>query len=156
MVGRSVDKKDETRAYIKARSKLGCSLKKLMTEISAAFGPSYDTVRRWKKKFESGVESIKNAPKSPKSASRKEIVSKIKEIIEGDARFTFCDIARKIGISLSMVHLILKKHLKVRKISARWVPHLLTDEQKRQLAKVAKKLLQMFPKMTKSSLPMSS
>ena len=155
MVGRSVDKKDEIRAYIKAPSKLGCSLKKLMTEISTAFGPScvsYDTVRRWKKKFESGVESIKNAPKSgrPKSASRKEIVPKIKEIIEGDARFTVCDIARKVGISLSTVHLILKKHLKVRKISARWVPHLLNDEQKRQRVKVAKKLLQMFPKYDKN------
>ena len=138
MVGRSVDKKDEIRAYIKARSKLGCSLKKLMTEISTVC-VSYDTVQRWKKKFESGVESIKNAPKSgrPKSASRKEIVSKIKEIIEGDARFTVHDIARKVGISLSTVHLILKKHLKVRKISARWVPHLLTDEQKRQQVKVA-------------------
>ena len=106
------------------RSKLGCSLKKLMTEIFTAFGPScvsYDTVRRWKKKFEFGVESIKNAPKSgrPKSASRKEIVSKIKEIIEGDARFTVRDYARKVGISLSTVHLILKKHLKVRKTSAR-------------------------------------
>ena len=34
-------------------------------------------------KNESGVESIKNIPKSgrPKSASRREIVSKIKEII---------------------------------------------------------------------------
>ena len=154
MFGRSIDKKDEIRAYIKARSKLGCSLKKLMTEISTAFGPScvsYDTVRRWKKKFESGVESIKNASKSgrPKSASRKEIVSKIKEIIEGDARFTVRDIARKVGISISTVHLILKKHLKVRKISARWVPHLLTDEQKRQRVKVAKKLLQMFPKFDK-------
>ena len=154
MVGRSVDKKDEIRAYIKAHSKLGCSLKKLMAEISTAFGPScvsYDTVRRWKKKFESGVESIKNAPKSgrPKSASRKEIVSKIKEIIEGDAKFTIRDIARKVSISLSTIHLILKKHLKVRKISARWVPHLLTDEQKRQQVKVAKKLLQMFPKYDK-------
>ena len=154
MVGRSVDKENEIRAYIKARSKLGCSLKKLMTEIFTAFGHScvsYDTVRRWKKKFESGVESIKNAPKSgrPKSASRKEIVSKIKEIIEGDARFTVRDIALKVGISLSTVHLILKKHLKVRKISARWVPHLLTDEQKRQRVKVAKKLLQMFPKYDK-------
>ena len=45
---------------------------------------SYDTVRSWKNKFESGVESIKNAPKSgrPKFASRKEIVSKIKGNIE--------------------------------------------------------------------------
>ena len=122
--------------------------------ISTAFEPScvsYDTVRRWKKKSESGVESIKNAPKSgrPKSASPKEIVSKIKEIIEGDARFTVRDIAWKVGISLSTVHLILKKHLKVRKISARWVPHLLTDKQKRQRVKVAKKLLQMFPKYDK-------
>ena len=154
MVGRSVDKKDIIRAYIQARSKLGCSLKQLMTEISTAYGPScvsYDTVRRWKKKFESGVESIKNAPKSsrPKFASRIEIVSKIKEIIEGDARFTARNIARKVGISLSTVRFILKKHLKVKKISARWVPHLLSDEQKRQRVKVAKKTLQMFPKYDK-------
>ena len=86
--------------HCKARSKLGCYLKQLMTEISIAYGPScvsYDTVRRWKKKFESGVESIKNAPKSgrPKSASCIEIVSKIKEIIEGDARFTFVILHKK-------------------------------------------------------------
>ena len=55
---------------------------------------SYDTVRRWKNKFESGVEYIKNAPKSgrPKFERRKEIVSKINKIIEGDARFTVHDI----------------------------------------------------------------
>ena len=104
---------------------------------------SYGTVRRWKNKFESGVESIENAGR-PKFASRKEIASKIKEITGGDARLTVRDIARKIGTSLSTVHLILKKHLKVRKIFARWVPHLLTDEQNRQRVKVAKKLLQMF------------
>ena len=65
MVGRSVDQRDEIRAYIKARSKLCCSLKQLMTELSTTYGPfcvSYDTDRRWKNKFESGVESIKNAP----------------------------------------------------------------------------------------------
>ena len=75
---------------------------------------SYDTVKRWKNKFESSVDSIKNAPKSgrPKFTSRKKIVSKIKKIIEGDARIVR-DIARKVGISLSTVHLILKKHLKV-------------------------------------------
>ena len=107
---------------------------------------SYDTVRRWKNKFESGVESIKNAPKSgrQKYASPKEIVSKIKKIIEGDARNTVRDFARKVGISLSTGQLILKKHLKVGKIFARWVPHLLTDEQNRQRVKEAKKLLQMF------------
>ena len=47
-------------------------------------------------------------------------------------------------MSLSTVHLILKKHLRVRNIFARRVPHLLTDEQNRQRVKVAKKLFQMF------------
>ena len=40
----------------------------------------------------------------------KKSFKKIKEIIEGDARLTVRDIARNVGISLSMVHLILKKH----------------------------------------------
>ena len=50
-----------------------------------------------KNKISSGVESIKNAPKSGRQifAARKEIVSKMKEINEGDARFTVHDIASK-------------------------------------------------------------
>ena len=153
MVGRSVDKKDEKRAYIKARSKLGCSLKKLMTEISTAFGPScvsYDTVRRWKKKFESGVESIKNVPKSgrPKSASRKEIGSKI--------RFTVRDIARKVGISLSTVHLILKKHLKIRKFLLDGCHICWLTSKRVNGLKWPKSCFKCFQNMTKSSLPMSS
>ena len=107
-----------------------------MTEISTAYGPScvsFDTVWQWKKKLKYSVESIKNALKSgrpksvsgieivskimeiiegdaiknalksgrPKSVSGIEILSKIMETIEGDARFTVCDIARKVGISLS-------------------------------------------------------
>ena len=160
MVGSSVDQKDKIRAYIKARSKLGCSLKQLMPELYIPYGPScvsYDIVRT-ENKFESGVESIINVPTSgrPKFASRKEIVSKIKEIIDGDTKFTVRDIAQKVGISLSTIHLILKKFLKVQKIFARWVPHLLTYEQNRQRDKVAKNCFKCFQLMTKSSLPMSS
>ena len=47
MVGKSVDQKDEIRAYIKARSKLYCSLKQLKTQLSTANGQScvsYDTI----------------------------------------------------------------------------------------------------------------
>ena len=64
--------------------------------------------------------------------------------------------ALRVGISLSTVHLILKKRLKVRKISAIWMPHLLTDEQTWQRVEVAKSCFKSFQLMTKSSLPMSS
>ena len=41
-------------------------------------------------------------------------------------------------LSLARVHAILKKHLKVRKINARWIPHLLSDEQKKTRVTMAK------------------
>ena len=83
---------------LKLAQNLVVLLKQLITDLSTAYGPScvsYDTVWCCKNKFESGVESIKSAPKSgrPKFVSRKEIVSKIAKIIDGDARFTFRDIA---------------------------------------------------------------
>ena len=67
------------------------------------------------KKFNSGLESIENAPKSgrQKSASCDEIVSKVKEIVKRYARFPVRDIARVVDISLSRVHFILKNILNV-------------------------------------------
>ena len=46
-------------------------------------------VCRWKKKFDSGLESIKNAPKLGrlKSSSCDKTVSKVKRIVERDARY---------------------------------------------------------------------
>ena len=80
---------------------------------------SYNMIRRWKKEFDSGLETNNNAPKSgrPKSASCNEIVSN--KIVERDANFTVCNIAQMVGISLSRVYYILKNNLTVRKISAR-------------------------------------
>ena len=51
-----------------------------------------------------------------------------------------------VGISLSRVHYICKNILNVRKISTRWVPHLLIDGQKKQRVKIAKQFFKIFPK----------
>ena len=56
MVDKSVVKKEEVWAYIKAHSKIGCSLKQIFAEIFVVYGStnvSYDMVHRWKKKFDS-------------------------------------------------------------------------------------------------------
>ena len=56
-----------------------------------------------------------------------------------------------------MVHLILKKRLKVQKKIARWVPHLLTDEKKTDNGiKWPKICFKCFKLVIQSSLPMSS
>ena len=85
------------------------------TELGDIYGfnnVSYETVRRWT------------------TGNCKTNVSKVREIIENDGRYIIHLIAKAVGISLLRVYFILKRILKVRKISARWIPHLLTDEQK--------------------------
>ena len=61
------------------------------------------------------------------------IVSRVKDIVEGDARYTVRDFARIVSISLSKVHYILKNYLKVGEIFCQLGPHLLTDRQKKQI-----------------------
>ncbi|XP_062582211.1 histone-lysine N-methyltransferase SETMAR-like [Saccostrea cucullata] len=141
---------EEIRAYIKVRTKLCNSVKQIFTELGEVYGSdkvSYETVHRWRQKFLTGTESVKDAAKSgrPVTVSGKRNVSKVKEIIESDGRYTVRDIAKAVGISLSRVHFILKRILKVRKISARWIPHILTDDQKKVRIQTAKRLLKMFP-----------
>ena len=65
-------------------------------------------------------------------------------MLEQDAPLSVKDIASCTGISEGSVQTILKKRLDLRKVSARWVPHLLTDEQKTQRLKCARELLKTY------------
>ena len=56
------------------------------------------------------------------------------------------------SLPLARVHCILKKHLELGKINARWIPHLLTDDQKRSRVEKAKSLLKKYPKYSKKAL----
>ena len=63
---------------------------------------------------------------------------------EQDARLSVKDIVSCTGISEGSVQTILKKHLDLRKVCARRVPHLLTEEQKTQRLKCARGLLKTY------------
>ena len=56
--------------------------------------------------------------------------SKVREIIKSDCRCTIRDIAKAVSISLLREHCILKRTLKVQKISGKQKPHLLAVGQK--------------------------
>ena len=77
-------------------------------------------------------------------------IQKVIDLIARDARYTVGNIARFVGISVGSVHTILKKILKVRRLTARWMPHLLTNEQKSQRVKTARELLKRYPKFDKN------
>jgi len=156
MVGKKSAFATEIRAYIKNCCFLGIGLTEIFREIYLIYGHgelSYASVTRWCKKFASGLMSLQDAPcgHRKKTATNPEMIEKVRKMVSTDARFTVREIARKVGNSIGAVHSILIKHLKMNKISARWIPHSLTEDQKRIRVKTAKSLLKMYPKYVSRS-----
>ena len=73
-------------------------------------------------------------------------VATVKTLIEEDARYTVQEIEELSGIHSSSVLKILCERLGLRKICARWVPHLLTDEQKQNRVRLASQVIEKYDK----------
>ena len=67
-------------------------------------------------------------------------------LIEEDAHYTVQEIEELSGIHLSSVLKILRERLGLPKICARWVPHLLTDEQKQSWVRFASQAIEKYDK----------
>ena len=67
-------------------------------------------------------------------------------LIEEDARHNVQDIEELSGIHSSSVLKILRERLRLRKICVRWVPHLLTDEQKQSRVRLALQVIEKYDK----------
>ena len=104
------------RSYIKARCKLGLSVRIIHDEICVVYRDkqmSFSTLFRWFTKFICSQESVKDAPYSgiTRSAITKSNINKLKFIIEKDAPFTVRQLMQMTNLSLASVHFILKKRL---------------------------------------------
>ena len=131
-----MDQKTEIRSYIKWHIRLNIYSKQIFNELCGIYGPqtiSMRTVLRW-------VKAFKSRPKT--SVTKANIAVKI--VVGQDARLSVKDIASCTGMSEGSVQTILKKRLDLRKVCARWVPHLLTEEQKTQLFKCPRELLKTY------------
>ena len=70
----------------------------------------------------------------------------MKTLIEEEARYTVQEIEELSGIPLSSVLKILRERLGLHKICARWVPHLLTDEQKQSRVRLTSQVIEKYDK----------
>ena len=145
----NMDQKTEICSYIKCRIRPNIDSKQIFNELCSIYGPqtiSMRTVFRWVKAFKAGKFSVEDdtRPGRHKTSVTKANIAAVKIVVEQDARLSVKDIASCTGISEGSVQTILKKHLDLRKVCARWVPHLLTEEQKTQCLKCARALLKTY------------
>ena len=135
-----MDQKTEIHSYIKCRITLNIDSKQIFNELCGIYGPqtiSMCTVFRWVKAFKAGKFSVEDdtCPGRPKTSVTKANIAAVKIVVEQDAR---------LSVKEGSVQTILKKHLDLRKVCARWVPHLVTEEQKTQCLKCAQELLKTY------------
>ena len=141
--------KENFRFYIFTRMKLGYKAKEIHEELNKVFGdvsPSFDTVAWWIRYFDEGGESVKDEERSgrPCSSLTKETVARADAIVAEDRCITLWFLASELGVSLGSAHSIMHKELGRSKRCARWVPHMLTEEQCQERVWISKLWLQMF------------
>ena len=136
------------RVYCKIRAQLGFPPTEIHTDLQKVYGNGalkYATVYKWVRHFVDGRESIENDPRvgRPVSVLTEKNVATVKTLIEEDARYTEQEIEELSGIHSSSV---LKILCGLRNICARWVPHLLTDEQKQSRVRLASQVIEKYNK----------
>lgn len=127
--------RDQYRLLIWYCFKRKLSAVKAHDELQAALvdqAPSYATVTRWYREFQAGNECLLDAPRSgrPATAVTEEKIEAARNLIDEDPRVTKKMLATHLGIGSAAVISILHEHLRMRKLCARWIPHVLTDVQK--------------------------
>ena len=69
-------------------------------------------------------------PGRPSTSHTEETVARVREIIHADRRMTIREVAEDVGIAFSTCQKILTEDLQMRHVSVKFVPRLLTAEQK--------------------------
>ena len=141
--------KVEYRSIIKYLTLKGLTPTQIHADMVGTLGdnaPSFAIVKRWAAEFKRGRKSIEDDPRSgrPSTATTTENIDRVHKMVMDDRRLTVRFIAETVGISQDRVHHILNNELEMTKVSARWVPRLLTPDQKRTRLGMSRENLEIF------------
>ncbi|XP_026319343.1 protein GVQW3-like [Hyposmocoma kahamanoa] len=127
--------KVEYRAVIKYLCLKGITPTQIKDELDSVnedSAPSFTRVKFWAAEFKRGRKSLGDDERSgcPKTATTDENIAKVHQMVLDDRRIKVKEIEEVMNMSKERVCHILNQHLGMRKLSARWVPRLLTLDQK--------------------------
>jgi len=136
----------DQRYAIKFCVKLEKSATKTLAMIQKAYGKdafSKAQVFRWHKAFREGREDVEDEerigrPSTPRTSDN---VAKVKAVLDSDRRLSVRLTADQVGLPKSIAHEIITTELQMRKVCAKLVPKVLTDEQKENRVTISCELL---------------
>lgn len=136
----------EQRANIKFCFKIGKTATETYNLIKQVYGDdalSRGRVFEWFARFRDGREELEDDAHTgrPKNVRTQEMIEKVKELLLSDRRTTLKMMEETLNINRETIRLIVTEDLGKRKLCARFVPHVLTDEQKKHRKDACKDLI---------------
>ncbi|GFT41022.1 putative mariner transposase [Nephila pilipes] len=141
--------REHFRAIIFHNFRRGLSRQECFDELNSLYSdkaPSYSTVKNWYNEFNRGRCSIQDESRAgrPKSVVVPEKINAVRELIKQDRHVTYREIEASLDISMTSINKILHEHLSVKKICSRWIPHNLTNSQKKARVDWCKEMLEKY------------
>jgi len=98
----------------------------------------------WFRRFKEGRPSVESDPRSgrPSTSRNREMIAKVRTIVRNNGRLTVREIADDCGISVGSCIAILTDDLHMKRVCAKFVPRLLTDDQREQRQIIARDLFE--------------
>ena len=127
--------------YLYLKGKTGKEIHGELADVYGSSAPSYAQVKFWVGEFKYGRTSLEDEARSGRD---EEMCKKVRNLVYSDRQIQVEEIAQALGISHGSVSTILHDHLGMYKLTARWVPKSLSNEQMATRASVCSALLKSF------------
>ena len=129
--------------FLWKQGKKGATIHREMLDVYGDNCPSSVMIYKWIDRFNDGWDTPEDAPRSgrPTTVSTELNTTRIESALDEDRRSTLRQLEETLGISKSTIHNVVSQTLGMSRVSARWVPKLLTDEQKRRRVVVCRDLI---------------
>ena len=126
-------------------------LRKSLTEYFKLFKKVYgkDVMSRprvfeWYKRFKSGRKEVEDDPRlgRPSTATTDENIIRVKQLVRSDRRLTVRMVADELGLNRKSVRTIVLHDQGMRKVCAKLVPKILSEDQKQRRVNFCKNILE--------------
>lgn len=143
-----MNEKEEQRVCVKFCVKLGEMFTETFQMLQVAFGDeclSRSRCHEWYKRFKEGRTSCEDDSRSgrPSTSTDDDHVARLNSLVRSNRRLTIREMAEELNISFGSCQQILTENLQMRRVAAKFVPRLLTEQQKEHRVQVCQELLEM-------------
>ena len=137
---------EEQRVCVKVCCTVGKKFAETFQLLNQAYGEDCVGLMQcyeWFKRFKEGRMSVgeDSRPGRSSTSTNEDHVERVRGVILGNRRLTVREVADKMGISIGSCHQIFTEKLQRSRVSAKFVPRLLTNDQKEKRVEISQKLL---------------